>query len=268
MRATALLNKSMLAAILGDEHDCPQHFFICPQPPKGGFKRRMNPKSWFCTTVMVFIVCPQGLCIVPCGPDGKGYKMTMPKGWVKDWAAGLGACLVLLKSAAFAGKLVGVPFLYIPTIPGLSKISHAMAGAADVAKQQLEGLDEMMLALQEEAGDEGMPAELVSSFDAMARGETPPPPSAATSAVVGASFRAMRAFVLSADPSLQHVGVEKVVAGGAVAWVAPQNKAAWMRQQEAGAAAEAAAAQAEVEALEAEAMGHIVDDEEEAIAVD
>ena len=43
-----------------------------------------------------------------------------------------------------------------------------------------------------------------------------------------------RDFVLEVDPSLQHVGLEKVVsdATGQVAWVAPSNVDAWQRAQQ------------------------------------
>jgi hypothetical protein len=207
-----------------------------PDKPKGGWgKKAMSPSSWFNKSVTIFLVCAHGLHIVECGPKGKGYHVKLQKDWVKKWAPIFAISLFVLKAGLAAGRVVGVPFPHVPSVPSLESISPGMANVVQTIAAQTEGVDQMLGDLQEAAGEEARPAQLSTSLarvfadsagaGAGAEAGLPAP----LQAVTGAAFRAFEAFLKERDPTLQRTGLERAVdeASGAVVWVAPQHVTAW-----------------------------------------
>jgi len=58
---------------------------------------------------MLVFVCPVTFKIVKCGPNGDGWKVRNPKGWVKKWGPAIVVSLKVLNFAMKAGRVLSLP---------------------------------------------------------------------------------------------------------------------------------------------------------------
>jgi hypothetical protein len=103
--------------------ECPSLFWFYPK------KRELrawlsNPaQCLFQDTLMMVVVCPVTLCVVPCGPEGVGWEVALPKKWVKEWGPAILFSIYVLQVAVVAGRVVGIP---LPPMPNTRVVKEAL----------------------------------------------------------------------------------------------------------------------------------------------
>ena len=110
LRKDAALTE-MLQTVLTGCHDIPTYCVIVPIVAKN-WADVVSPMRLMQNQYRLYFLCAHTHQIAPCGDKGKGYKINVPKQWVKDAAPVLQVGLVLLKLGLLAG---GIP-LPIPDL--------------------------------------------------------------------------------------------------------------------------------------------------------
>jgi hypothetical protein len=114
-----------LQMLVGKEKECPSLFWFYPRKPELR-SWLWNPcKCLFQDTLMMVVVCPVTLCMVPCGPDGVGWEVALPKQWVKTWAPAILFSIYVLQAAVLAGRVVGIP---LPPVLGVGSSVQDVLG--------------------------------------------------------------------------------------------------------------------------------------------
>jgi hypothetical protein len=85
-------------------HGIPTLAFVLPVVSKS-LTGKINPMRLVRNQYRLYFLCAHTHQLAPCGPKGKGYKITMTKQWVLDAAPVLRVGLVLLKVALMASGL-------------------------------------------------------------------------------------------------------------------------------------------------------------------
>jgi hypothetical protein len=121
----------MLRTLIQNNHRVPTLAVILPHVSRG-LKGRFNPKKLTHEIYDLHFICSHTLQIVPCGPEGRGYKFTVLREWVAKAAPVLKACLIILKIAMTAA---GLPL----PIPGLTELltSDALGASVDYVDSAL-----------------------------------------------------------------------------------------------------------------------------------
>jgi GTPase SAR1 family protein len=239
---TALSTKRLVDALARGEHDCPRHVFILPGVPPGGWKNTLNfskVKFWAHTIhakhMRLVLACAYDRKAVECGPDKKGYPIMIEKAWVHKygpalrWIAKL--TLLALRVSVVSSGVGLFPFGSLWPFPENpdgeeTEHMHQLLLMEEILEQFGELVEESEEAVEmheklehafKHAGGAGAPAHLAND--------------AALQKWTGASYRVLRALLNEQDPELQHTGLGRAVAGGAVEWVAPHNVAQWEQQE-------------------------------------
>uniref|UniRef100_A0A7S2SIY7 Uncharacterized protein n=1 Tax=Rhizochromulina marina TaxID=1034831 RepID=A0A7S2SIY7_9STRA len=206
--AEQLATQQLLATMAQGEMDCPRLIWLRPAPKStkllSRLKRSMKPSSWLVDKYDVFFVCPVTLRLAVTGKGGNGYRVEMPKQWVRDYGPAIRASLAFLKTAVAAGRLAGLPLPTVPTLDDLAPGADCLCALTEF----MDNLDSYMLdELGEAEGREGNTA-LVEVSQGPA---------------VGAAYRKLKLFMESLDPGLENCGLVKVVCleDGSVEWVGP-----------------------------------------------
>ena len=123
---------------------------------KGWLSALKSPKDWFNQRVRIFFVDPITLTLAQTN-GGKGFELKFPKEWVAKAMPYVKLGLTLLKVAAVAGKLAGIP---IPDV-------QAVAGEwVDSQLSMLTSLkDHALKEMSEMTKDAGLAAELLRKVD-------------------------------------------------------------------------------------------------------
>jgi hypothetical protein len=95
---------AMVRTLLKDTHGMPTLAVILPVVSIS-WKSRFSPMRLVRDQYRLYFLCSHTNQIAPCGPKGKGYKVTMTKEWVLNAAPVLRVGLVLLKLALLASGL-------------------------------------------------------------------------------------------------------------------------------------------------------------------
>jgi serine/threonine protein kinase len=103
--------RTMLYTLLSGTHSIPTLAVLLPVVSKS-WTDKLSPLRLVRHKYRLYFLCSHTHRIAPCGPDGKGYKIVVPRQWVQDAAPVLRVALVLLKVALLAS---GIP-LPIPDI--------------------------------------------------------------------------------------------------------------------------------------------------------
>ena len=121
-----------------------------------------QPKDWFNQRVRIFFIDPVTLALAQTNPDGdgngQGFELVFPKAWVAKAMPYVKLGLTVLKVAAVAGKLGGIP------------IPDVKAVAGEWLDKQLAVLDELKGEALQQIGtmkaDKQLAAELLGKVDA------------------------------------------------------------------------------------------------------
>jgi serine/threonine protein kinase len=95
---------SMVRALTANTHGMPTLAVILPVVSTG-WKSKFSPMRLVRDQYRLYFLCSHTKQLAPCGPSGKGYKITMTKQWVLDAAPVLRVGLVLVKVALLASGL-------------------------------------------------------------------------------------------------------------------------------------------------------------------
>jgi hypothetical protein len=223
---TARMNGALNALVAGEGVECFRLFWIVPAPPSGDGKllsrikdrtTALSPAKWLSKDVLLVPLDELDLKPIPCGPDGAGYPLTLPKKFYKDHAAAIKLSYKLLRYALKAGKLAGLPLPQLPDGP---------AGAVG------ELLDSVCDAVTKE-----LPAAVNTALDAAAdslatskaaAGGADAGKAQATEAT-GAAYHKLKALVDEKHPNWKQslAGRRCISADSRVGWVRTENVAAW-----------------------------------------
>jgi hypothetical protein len=95
---------TMVRTLTANTHGLPTLAVILPMVSTS-WTSRLSPMRLVRHQYRLYFLCSHTHQIAPCGPKGKGYKITMTKQWVLDAAPVLRVGLVLLKVALLASGL-------------------------------------------------------------------------------------------------------------------------------------------------------------------
>ena len=165
--------------------DCPKLVWIAREE-EGGVKKLLSPSAWYGNKVRVQFLCPVTLRVARCGPDGRGYSLTLPRDWIKKYGVAVNVGLGVLRAAMQVGAVA--MGCYHAKIPGMSVDTARLATCEALYEEINKGLD---------------PAER----EALAEGKPE------CKALTETSFQLLKAEIERLDPTLQYLGLVKVVGG-------------------------------------------------------
>ena len=104
------------------ELECPRLFVLLPQTKEdgGSLLRRLTVsggRGLLQDAYRLVFLDPVSGCAVPTGPDQLGYRITLPKQWLLDNASFINDGLKIVKLAAAAGRLSGLPLPHAACLP-------------------------------------------------------------------------------------------------------------------------------------------------------
>jgi hypothetical protein len=89
--------------------------FVLPEMKQRGWRGR--PQDWLMKTVLVYFVDPVTMSVAQTN-GGKGFEIDFPKRWVARAMPYVKLGLTVLKVAAVAGKLSGIPIPDVKAVAG------------------------------------------------------------------------------------------------------------------------------------------------------
>jgi hypothetical protein len=118
LRGAVASQQRTLQVLAGLTTECPRTMWLYPK--KRSLRNWLSDPTGMLLrdTLMLVVVCPETLCMVPCGPNGLGWEVASPKKWVKKWGAALLCGIQALQLAVLAGRVIGLPF---PSLPSAEK---------------------------------------------------------------------------------------------------------------------------------------------------
>jgi hypothetical protein len=230
-----------LHTIVGKTAECPKVVWFYPKTPELRDWLSSPMKCLLQAPLMMVVVCPVTFCVVPCGPDGVGWEVAMPKKWVKEWGPAILFSIYVLQAAVLAGRAVGIPLPPMPDtkvvkealgLKGMlgsafskgvnqANLSDSLSCFADTTKAALDLNPELQslcegLKQPTAAGDEGqaLPADLPMHL-------------------VGEAYKSIHKFLLTFGPLEDQLRghMERVMApDGDVEWVSVKGKKAWLKK--------------------------------------
>jgi hypothetical protein len=144
LRGTVASHQRTLQVLVGLTAECPRTMWLYPK--KRSLRNWLSDPAGMLLrdTLMLVVVCPETLCMVPCGPDGLGWEVASPKKWVKKWGPALLCGIQALQLAVLADRVIGLPFPSLPSAAQLG-VSTSTVGFWDgydakVAKKALSNM--------------------------------------------------------------------------------------------------------------------------------
>jgi hypothetical protein len=220
--------------------ECPTLFWFYPKKPELRAWLFDPLRCLFQDSLMMVVVCPVTLCVVPCGPDGVGWEVAMPKKWVKEWGPAILFSIYVLQAAVLAGRIVGIP---LPPVPNAGVVKEAL------------GLDSMFGSSGREGSNQANLSASLKLFAEITSNVMGPNPdlqplcdslqqlSATTDKgkalanlpihLVGEAYKSIHKFLLTFGPLEDQLRgrMERVMApDGDVEWVSMEGKDAWMKK--------------------------------------
>jgi hypothetical protein len=229
-----------LHTLVSKVKECPTLFWFYPKNPELRAWLFDPLRCLFQDALMMVVVCPLTLCVVPCGPDGVGWEVAMPKKWVKEWGPAILFSIYVLQAAVLAGRVVGIP---LPPVPNAGVVKEAL------------GLDSMFGSSANKRCNQAnlsaslkLFAEITSSVigpnpDLQSLRESLQQPSAPTDNrkapanlpihLVGEAYKSIHKFLLAFGPLEDQLRgrMERVMApDGDIEWVSMEGKDAWLKK--------------------------------------
>jgi len=212
-------HQQILTALVMNEHDCPRVPWLKPETHT--FLQHLNPATWTANKFSLYFVCPVSKKIAG-GPDGNGYPISLPKGWVVTYGPAIKIGLQVISLVLETGNAVGLP---------LGPLGHAIQAGVQAEQAAVARLESVLGEHLAELACDAAADAVNDVFNALDVSQPDPIPgegvadATAARQVTGAAYRALRALIAQKDATLQHCGLEMVVANdGAVDWVHPSAK--------------------------------------------
>ena len=95
--------------LVNKSEECPRLIWFYLKDPS--CKDWLNDPMKFLLSdrLMLVFVCPVTFKIVKCGPNGDGWEVRNPKGWVEKWGPAIVVSLKVLNFAMKAGRVLSLP---------------------------------------------------------------------------------------------------------------------------------------------------------------
>jgi hypothetical protein len=220
--------------------ECPTLFWFYPKKPELRAWLFDPLRCLFQDALMMVVVCPVTLCVVPCGPDGVGWEVAMPKKWVKEWGPAILFSIYVLQAAVLAGRVVGIP---LPPIPSAGVVKEALGLDSMFGSSGREGSNQANLSASLKLFAEITSNVMGPNPDLQSLRETLQPLTATTDngnapanlpiRLVGEAYRSIHKFLLTFGPLEDQLRgrMERVMAPeGDVEWVSMEGKDAWLKK--------------------------------------
>jgi hypothetical protein len=232
-----------LHMIVGKTVECPKVVWFYPKKPELRDWLSNPMKCLFQAPLMMVVVCPVTLCVVPCGPDGVGWEVAMPKKWVKEWGPAILFSIYVLQAAVVAGRVVGIP---LPPMPDTKLVKEALGLKGMLGSAFSSGVNQANLSdsLSSFADTTKAALDLNPELQCLCEGLKQPAPGAdggqALPAdlpmhLVGEAYKSIHKFLLAFGPLEDQLRgrMERVMApDGDVEWVSVEGKDAWLKKHE------------------------------------
>ncbi|CAM9316764.1 unnamed protein product [Scytosiphon promiscuus] len=218
-----------------DVVDVPRLVWIHPDDG-GGKPGSVNIKTddWLKKHVRVNFLCPVSMKPGRCGEDGRGYKMSFPRGWSGKIGVALKIGVLVIAAASDAGEVADLPAPSAAAIAAWGE--EGGEGGKSSAEKQGDlvnaAFDALSGALADKAND------LIDSafINAEAKGSSAPSLSAQLCKEAKQSFTNLRSLLQKYDKGLKMTGLVKVTHEGvggkspATEWVHPSVAELFRRQ--------------------------------------
>lgn len=149
VQSTLDVHTSLLHTLIQNTHSVPTLVIIVPDVSSTQGLSLWNPKklltSFTHLSYRMFFICSHTLQVVPCGEDGKGYKIKVQKEWVRRAMPIIKVCLMIVKMAVQSTTGVHLPLPFAGDVDSNNLIEAALQSfdcATDMVEQ--EGSDDLM----------------------------------------------------------------------------------------------------------------------------
>jgi hypothetical protein len=234
-----------LHTLVGKTAECPKVVWFYPKKPELRDWLSNPMKCLLQAPLMMVVVCPVTFCVVPCGPDGAGWEVAMPKKWVKEWGPAILFSIYVLQAAVVAGRVVGIP---LPPMPDTKVVKEALGLKGMLGSAFSKGVNPANLSdsLSSFADTTKAALDLNPDLQSLCEGLQQPNAAAgggqALSAhlpghlpmhLVGEAYKSIHKFLLTFGPLEDQLRgrMERVMPpDGDVEWVSIEGKEAWLQK--------------------------------------
>jgi hypothetical protein len=230
-----------LHTLVGKTAECPKVVWFYPKKPELRDWLSDPMKRLLQAPLMMVVVCPVTFCVVPCGPDGAGWEVAMPKKWVKEWGPAILLSIYVLQAAVVAGRAVGIP---LPPVPDTKVVKEALGLKGMLGSAFGEGTNQANLSdsLSSFADTTKAALDLNPQLQSLFEGLKQPTaaadgkqalPADLPMHLVGEAYKSIHKFLLTFGPLEDQLRgrMERVMApDGDVEWVSVEGKEAWLKK--------------------------------------
>jgi hypothetical protein len=230
-----------LHTIVGKTAECPKVVWFYPKKPELRDWLSNPMKCLLQAPLMMVVVCPVTFCVVPCGPDGVGWEVAMPKKWVKEWGPAILFSIYVLQAAVVAGRVVGIP---LPPMPDTKVVKEALGLKGMLGGAFSKGVNQVNLSdsLSSFAETTKAALDLNPQLQSLCEGLKQPAAAAGGGQalpanlpmhLVGEAYKSIHKFLLTFGPLEDQLrgSMERVMApDGDVEWVSVEGKEAWLQK--------------------------------------
>jgi hypothetical protein len=230
-----------LHTIVGKTAECPRVVWFYPKKPELRDWLSNPMKCLLQAPLMMVVVCPVTFCVVPCGPDGVGWEVAMPKKWVKEWGPAFLFSIYVLQAAVVAGRVVGIP---LPPMPDTKVVKEALGLKGMLGSAFSKGVNQLNLSDSLSSFAETTKAALDLNPELQSLCDGLKQPTAAADGgqalpadlpmhLVGEAYKSIHKFLLTFGPLEDQLRgrMERVMApDGDVEWVSVEGKEAWLKK--------------------------------------
>jgi hypothetical protein len=230
-----------LHTLVSKVKECPTLFWFYPKKPELRAWLFDPLRCLFQDALMMVVVCPVTLCVVPCGPNGVGWEVAMPKKWVKEWGPAILFSIYVLQAAVLTGRVVGVP---LPPIPSAGVVKEALGLDSMFGSSGREGSNQANLSASLKLFAEITSNVMGPNSDLQSLRESLQQPTATTDNrkapanlpihLMGEAYRSIHKFLLTFGPLEDQLRgrMERVMApDGDIEWVSMEGKDAWLKKR-------------------------------------
>ncbi|CAM9732424.1 unnamed protein product [Ectocarpus sp. 12 AP-2014] len=194
-----------------NEVDCPRLAWIYPDDSGKPRSVDITTDEWLKKPIRLVFLCPISMKPGWCGQDGRGYKMSLPRGWGSKIGMALKIGVVVVAAASDAGEVAGLP---LPPATAVSSWGEDGEGGKSLTQMQGDlvnaAFDGIAGVVLDKSND------LIDSTFMDAETETSAPPATAQLCKeVKQSYKNLSSLLHQKhDKGLKNTGLEKVTYAG------------------------------------------------------
>jgi hypothetical protein len=138
-------NTAMLSSLISGKYNAPSLVVVFPAKPPvkkkgGGFFKRVKGEAlgMFAKDMVVIFICPVTKKPAKSGEEGKGYRLVLPKDWVKKAAPVISISMKVLQIAM---STYGIPLPTIPLPSELTSIDFISGILEEIEGELMDGIE-------------------------------------------------------------------------------------------------------------------------------